>query len=238
MITEWGMSDKLGMIAYGDNSQEVFLGHSVTQTKNVSEATAREIDAEIKDIIDRRLRQGAAHPDRERRGTASAGARPAGARDAVRRRNPHGAAWRAGDPQGGGRAGAGEPPRLGAECRPSRAAAARRRPGPRATAGLSNIPRHTRGQRFCHEFLAGMPWRTLTGSGCWSLPVSMEFKGSHFARAVLGRPVLRGVPVQLPGRMVRAIGQRQPMPSGADRAGEDVPGQGSPGRGHSVASLR
>jgi cell division protease FtsH len=53
MITEWGMSDKLGMIAYGDNSQELFLGHSVTQTKNVSELTAREIDAEIKDIIDR-----------------------------------------------------------------------------------------------------------------------------------------------------------------------------------------
>jgi cell division protease FtsH len=52
MITEWGMSDKLGMIAYGDNSQEVFLGHSVTQAKNVSEATAREIDSEIKQIID------------------------------------------------------------------------------------------------------------------------------------------------------------------------------------------
>ena len=52
MVTEWGMSDKLGMIAYGDNSQEVFLGHSVTQNKNVSEATAREIDSEIKGIID------------------------------------------------------------------------------------------------------------------------------------------------------------------------------------------
>jgi len=52
MVTEWGMSDKLGMIAYGDNSQEVFLGHSVTQNKNVSEVTAREIDAEIKAIID------------------------------------------------------------------------------------------------------------------------------------------------------------------------------------------
>ena len=52
MVTEWGMSDKLGMIAYGDNSQEVFLGHSVTQAKNVSEATAREIDAEVKMIID------------------------------------------------------------------------------------------------------------------------------------------------------------------------------------------
>ncbi len=52
MVTEWGMSDKIGMIAYGDNSQEVFLGHSVTQNKNVSEATARAIDAEIKAIID------------------------------------------------------------------------------------------------------------------------------------------------------------------------------------------
>jgi len=52
MVTEWGMSTKLGMIAYGDNSQEVFLGHSVTQNKNVSEVTAREIDAEIKSIID------------------------------------------------------------------------------------------------------------------------------------------------------------------------------------------
>ena len=52
MVTEWGMSDKLGMIAYGENSQEVFLGHSVTQSKNVSEATAQEIDREIKRIID------------------------------------------------------------------------------------------------------------------------------------------------------------------------------------------
>jgi cell division protease FtsH len=52
MITEWGMSDKLGMIAYGDNSQEVFLGHSVTQNKNVSESTAQAIDGEIKAIID------------------------------------------------------------------------------------------------------------------------------------------------------------------------------------------
>ncbi|MBV1798017.1 ATP-dependent zinc metalloprotease FtsH [Siccirubricoccus sp. G192] len=52
MVTEWGMSDKLGMIAYGENSQEVFLGHSVTQSKNLSEETARQIDAEIRRIID------------------------------------------------------------------------------------------------------------------------------------------------------------------------------------------
>ena len=52
MVTEWGMSDRLGMIAYGDNNQEVFLGYSMTQQKNLSEATARAIDAEIKTIID------------------------------------------------------------------------------------------------------------------------------------------------------------------------------------------
>jgi cell division protease FtsH len=52
MITEWGMSETLGMIAYGDNSQELFLGHSVTQNKQISEHTAQEIDREIKQIID------------------------------------------------------------------------------------------------------------------------------------------------------------------------------------------
>jgi cell division protease FtsH len=52
MITEWGMSEKLGLVSYGDNGQEVFLGHSVTQNKNVSEATAREIDNEVRAFID------------------------------------------------------------------------------------------------------------------------------------------------------------------------------------------
>ncbi len=52
MVTEWGMSDKLGMVAYGENSQEVFLGHSVTQSKNLSEETARLIDIEVRSIID------------------------------------------------------------------------------------------------------------------------------------------------------------------------------------------
>ncbi|PZW43660.1 membrane protease FtsH catalytic subunit [Humitalea rosea] len=52
MVAEWGMSDALGMIAYGADSQEVFLGHSVTQSKNLSEATAQAIDKEIRRIID------------------------------------------------------------------------------------------------------------------------------------------------------------------------------------------
>ena len=52
MVTEWGMSDKLGRLRYTDNEEEVFLGHSVTQRKNVSDATARLIDEEVRAIID------------------------------------------------------------------------------------------------------------------------------------------------------------------------------------------
>ncbi len=52
MVTEWGMSDKLGRLRYSENEEEVFLGHSVTQRKNVSDATAKIIDDEIRRIID------------------------------------------------------------------------------------------------------------------------------------------------------------------------------------------
>ena len=52
MVTEWGMSDELGPLRYSDNEEEVFLGHSVTQRKNVSEATAQIIDAEIRGLIE------------------------------------------------------------------------------------------------------------------------------------------------------------------------------------------
>jgi cell division protease FtsH len=52
MITQWGFSDELGQVAYGENQQEVFLGHSVAQSKNVSEATAQTIDKEIRRLVD------------------------------------------------------------------------------------------------------------------------------------------------------------------------------------------
>ncbi len=52
MVTRWGFSDELGPLAYGDNQQEVFLGHSVAQTQSVSEETARIIDKEIRRFID------------------------------------------------------------------------------------------------------------------------------------------------------------------------------------------
>lgn len=51
MVTEWGMSDKLGPVLYAENSGEVFLGKSVTQNKNMSEDTARLVDAEIKALV-------------------------------------------------------------------------------------------------------------------------------------------------------------------------------------------
>jgi len=52
MVTRFGMSDELGPIAYAENQEEVFLGHSVSRTQNISEATAQKIDAEIHRIID------------------------------------------------------------------------------------------------------------------------------------------------------------------------------------------
>jgi cell division protease FtsH len=39
MVTRWGFSEKLGTVAYGENQEEVFLGHSVARTQNVSEET-------------------------------------------------------------------------------------------------------------------------------------------------------------------------------------------------------
>ncbi len=52
MVTQWGFSDVLGHVAYGENQQEVFLGHSVSQSKNVSESTAQKIDNEVRRLID------------------------------------------------------------------------------------------------------------------------------------------------------------------------------------------
>ena len=52
MVTEWGMSERLGPLLYDANDEEVFLGHSVTQHKNVSDATAELIDQEIRRLIE------------------------------------------------------------------------------------------------------------------------------------------------------------------------------------------
>ncbi|MBS7459007.1 ATP-dependent zinc metalloprotease FtsH [Coralloluteibacterium stylophorae] len=52
MATKWGLSDELGPIAYGEDEDEVFLGRSVTQHKNVSDDTARKIDEVVRGILD------------------------------------------------------------------------------------------------------------------------------------------------------------------------------------------
>ncbi|TQM12926.1 membrane protease FtsH catalytic subunit [Pseudoxanthomonas sp. 3HH-4] len=53
MVTKWGLSDEMGPIAYGEEEDEVFLGRSVTQHKNVSNETARKIDEVVRTILDR-----------------------------------------------------------------------------------------------------------------------------------------------------------------------------------------
>jgi cell division protease FtsH len=56
MVTQWGMSDRLGMIQYGDDDEFVFLGREVSRAKVYSESTAQDIDAEVKQIIDNAYR--------------------------------------------------------------------------------------------------------------------------------------------------------------------------------------
>jgi cell division protease FtsH len=52
MVCQWGMSDKLGMVQYGDSNEYVFLGREMARSKDYSEHTAQEIDDEVKHIID------------------------------------------------------------------------------------------------------------------------------------------------------------------------------------------
>ncbi|HVY20973.1 MAG TPA: ATP-dependent zinc metalloprotease FtsH [Bauldia sp.] len=52
MVTRWGLSDELGPVGYGENQEEVFLGHSVSRTQNVSEQTAQKIDSEIRRLVE------------------------------------------------------------------------------------------------------------------------------------------------------------------------------------------
>ncbi|MDD1794111.1 ATP-dependent zinc metalloprotease FtsH [Enterovibrio sp. ZSDZ42] len=53
MVTQWGFSEKLGPLLYADDEGEVFLGRSVAKSKHVSDETARLIDSEIRELIDR-----------------------------------------------------------------------------------------------------------------------------------------------------------------------------------------
>ena len=57
MVTRWGMSEVMGPISYQENEEEVFLGRSVARTQNVSEETAKKIDAEVRKIVDSGYKQ-------------------------------------------------------------------------------------------------------------------------------------------------------------------------------------
>ena len=52
MVLDWGMSEALGPLAFGDDGQQVFLGEELTQRRHYSESTAREVDEEVKSILD------------------------------------------------------------------------------------------------------------------------------------------------------------------------------------------
>ena len=60
MVTRWGLSERLGPLTYSDEEGEVFLGHSVTQHKKVSEQTQDLIDEEVRRIIDRNYKRSSA----------------------------------------------------------------------------------------------------------------------------------------------------------------------------------
>ncbi len=60
MVTRWGLSDTLGPVTYAENQDEVFLGASVSRQQNVSDETARTIDAEVRRLVEAALAQAAA----------------------------------------------------------------------------------------------------------------------------------------------------------------------------------
>ena len=66
MVTQWGMSVKLGMVQYGDHNEYVFLGREMIRSKDYSEKTAQEIDDEVKRIIDEGYRKAKAIIDANR----------------------------------------------------------------------------------------------------------------------------------------------------------------------------
>ena len=65
MVTRWGFSNELGTVAYGENQEEVFLGHSVSRQQNISEATAQKIDAEVRRLVEDGYAEATPHPHRQ-----------------------------------------------------------------------------------------------------------------------------------------------------------------------------
>ncbi len=57
MVTKWGLSDKVGPLTLGANDEEVFLGHSITRHKDISEATSGLVDGEVRALVERNYRR-------------------------------------------------------------------------------------------------------------------------------------------------------------------------------------
>jgi len=57
MVCEWGMSDKMGMVEYGEHQEHVFLGRDISRSRNYSEATAQQIDFEVHCLCDHAYQQ-------------------------------------------------------------------------------------------------------------------------------------------------------------------------------------
>ena len=67
MVCEWGMSEKMGMVEYGEHEEHVFLGRDMGRARGYSEATAEEIDREVRKLIDDAYETREAHSDRTSR---------------------------------------------------------------------------------------------------------------------------------------------------------------------------
>ena len=105
MVTRWGLSDELGTVSYGENQEEVFLGHSVSRQQNISEQTAQKIDSEIRRYVESGLSEARRLLSRACRRTGEAGPGPARIRDAVGRRDPQPARRQAAGARDAGRVG-------------------------------------------------------------------------------------------------------------------------------------
>ena len=57
MVCEWGMSDVLGPLAYGNKEEQIFIGRDISRSRDFSEQTAQMIDREVRDIVDRNYRR-------------------------------------------------------------------------------------------------------------------------------------------------------------------------------------
>jgi cell division protease FtsH len=87
MVCEWGMSEKMGMVEYGEHEDYVFLGRDISRARDYSEATAEQIDREVRRLIDDAYQTGEAHAHRQSRHTRTIAKRCSSTRPSTARRS-------------------------------------------------------------------------------------------------------------------------------------------------------